>query len=797
MSTTSGDLVPTARSGDLPASLTSFIGRDVELAAIADLLAAARLVTLYGPSGMGKTRLAEEAARRLRPDHRHGVALIDLTQLEQRDRLARFVAESLPRPLHDQSARPGREALLSSLTDLDEDERLLLVLDNCEEIVEDVAALCVDILRAAPAVRILATSRIPLQVPGERWLRVPPLSLPADGAGDGEALRLLVERAREQMPGFAVTETNRDDLVRLCRTLDGIPLALELAAPWLRMVSPVNLVHNLDLLGQNGSQVGRRESHRSLAAMVGATWQDCTPAQRALWTRLWVLVGQWDLDAARAVGACDEVPAHSVLEVLEQLEFRSVVVADLSGEAPRFWMRETFRQEGRRQAAMEEGLVEEVRRIHARHFGDGVRRTAALYYTADELDGMRWFGSHLPNIRAALSACCEVSGVESIGLEMATGLGGYLAWWFHGSLNEGKSWLERTGARNPTVSPLRVVALGQQGFFTTCQGDHDLARTLLVQAREMLGDCELGPETTYAEAVLAGIEGAHRWLSGHADGGDLLLRASDKMAELGQRGPRYFLLNLAVFAGATYSDDSAEMLRLARWLLSDTVDAGRPGWNRSWALATAGLTELRHGDPETAVGLLRSGLLQQLTAGDKWGPGLVGLQLAEAMAAVGQLETAARLLRAALVLVERSGMRLTAMVPLAEGVEQANRILRQTLGEDVLHSASGMSRADAEATLLAFVSSDESGRALSGEPTALTSGPEPLLTDAPKEPAGRALSERELTVAELVAEGLTYREIAERLFISIRTVESHIQNIMGKLEVRNRTEIGRWWHRRN
>ncbi|REH32649.1 non-specific serine/threonine protein kinase [Kutzneria buriramensis] len=756
-------------TGALPASLTSFVGRDSVLTDIADLLATARLVTLYGPSGMGKTRLAEEAARRLRPAYGHGVALIDLTQLEQRDRLARFVAESLPRPLHDQSARPGREALLATLAELPEDERVLLVLDNCEDIVEDVAALCVDVLRAAPAVRILATSRIPLRVPGERWLRVPPLSMPSsEDDPDGEALQLLVERTREQMPDFAVTPTNRADLIRLCRTLDGIPLAIEMAAPWLRMVKAADLPQHLDLLGQAGSQVGRRESHRSLAAMVGATWKDCTPAQRAVWMRLWVLVGEWDLDAARAVGACEEVSAAGVLEVLEQLEFRSVVVADLTGGSPRFRMRETFRQEGRR-AAEQAGLVDDVRRQHTQHFGYGVRETTQLYYTAGELDGMRWFGTHLPNIRAALTASCEVSGLAPIGLEMATGLGAYLAWWFHGSLNEGKTWLARTAALNEP-GPGLAVALAQQGFFTTCQGDHAQARVLLTQAAEVpVADDD--PQAPYVAAVLAGIEGAHRWLSGHADSVDMLLRAADRWEELGQRGPCYFVRNLAVFAGATYSADSAGMLRLANWLLTDTADAGYPAWNRSWALATAGLTELRHGDPPKAVELLRNGLQQQLAAGDKWGPGLVGLELAEALAVVGQQESAATVLHASLVLVERSGMRLAAMVPLAEGAARAARILGDQRADDV--------GADPEATLLAFVSLGDDNRG------------------APAVEAERgALSDREATVAELVAEGLTYREIAEKLFISTRTVESHSANIMSKLGLRNRAEVARWWHRR-
>ncbi|WP_198047675.1 LuxR C-terminal-related transcriptional regulator [Kutzneria sp. 744] len=792
---TSADSVDPPRVGGLPASLTTFIGRERELAEAGALLAdpAARLITLHGPAGSGKTRLAEELARRVRDRFGQGLALIDLTQLEHRERLARFIGESLPRPLHDQSAEPGLRGLIRHLADLAHDQALLLVLDNCEHLVHPIAELVVAVLRAVDNITIIATSQELLGVPGERKMAVPPLAVaPARGdiasddpvpltdadGGEWEAVQLLADRIRDIQPDFVVTDANRAGLVRLCRAVDGLPLAIELAARWLRVLSAEQLLERLDLLDQTpGTGVGRRDTHRSLEAMVEATWSLCTPAQRALWARLWVFVGPFDLEAAQAVGACEQVPAMDVVTVLEELDVRSIIVA-VPGETPRFRLLETFRREGRRRAAYENGLVDAVRRGHALHYHQGITRTAEWYYTAREEEGMRWFGTHMPNIRAALSACCEMPGLEHVGLTMAIGLGGYLAWWFHGSLNEGLVWLARTCAVNPNPSPARATALAQQGFYASCQGDHDQAKLLLDQARLVLAECDpFDPATTYAAAALAGIDGAHRWLSGNPDSVELLLRAADAMDALGQRGRRYFMRNLAIFAGATYSSDAEQMLTLADWLLADSAEAGYPAWNHSWALATAGLTQLRHGDPVLAVNLLRDGLRQQLDLGDQWGPGLVAMELAEALAVLGKHDVAATMLNAALVLVERSGMGLSSMIPLARGAERAGEMVRRALGEDALARPTRGGRAEAEGTLAELVNQ----RLLAERP------------DTAAAPTTPALTKRELDVAALVAQGLTYRQIGERLVISRRTAENHAANAMSKIEANDREQLAAWF----
>jgi DNA-binding NarL/FixJ family response regulator len=249
------------------------------------------------------------------------------------------------------------------------------------------------------------------------------------------------------------------------------------------------------------------------------------------------------------------------------------------------------------------------------------------------------------------------------------------------------------------------------------------------------------------------------------------------MDALGQRGRRYFLRNLAAFAGATYSSDAEQMLTLADWLLADSAEAGYPAWNHSWALATAGLTQLRHGDPVLAVDLLRDGLRQQLDLGDQWGPGLVAMELAEALAVLGKHDVAATMLNAALVLVERSGMGLSSMIPLALGAERAGEMVRRALGEDALARPTRGGRAEAEGTLAELVN-----QRLLGEET-----------DAAAALTTPALTKRELDVAALVAQGLTYRQIGERLVISRRTAENHAANAMSKIEANDREQLAAWF----
>lgn len=750
--------------------LTSLIGRKQDLEDVGQLLQESRLVTIVGPTGMGKTRLAQAAAVELWPEYGHGVAFVDLTDAPPVELLPRIIGGLLSPRLNDNSTLSGTEALLNQLANLKPDKRLLLVLDNCEDFAPTVGELCMQILKRAATVRILATSRYLLGVPDEQLYLVPPLELP-------DALQLVVERAQRRIKGFTLTEANRAELTALCRDLDCVPVSLEIAAARLHVYdNPEDLRPEVDTLGgQPAPTVGRRRTgHESVAAMVQATWLDSSAEQRDVWMRVSQLVGQWDIRAGVAVGTSSLVPAELVPTVLSDLVVRGIIRNDDPGTGMR--MLETFRRAGQRFAEQSghDGLIEEARRRRAEHFGNRVIGLVQHYYTARELSALREIGKNLPNIRAALLTCATTRSLRRLGLQMATTLAGLLAWWWVGSLWEGDDWLAKMIAANPDPSALRATALALQGFFRTCRGDHDEAELLLQQARSVLADPLVAAQDTpgdraYSAAVLAGTYGAHRWLSGHSDSVDLLLDASAEMANLGLDGLRYFFCNLAVYSGVRHRPDRREeWLRLAQWLLADSRAHGDPAMNGAWASATAGLTQLLYGNPTDAVELLRGALRRELEDGDQWAPGLVGLQYAEALAVVGDVDTAAIVLAASELLVDLAGMDLQRMPPLLAGALRARELVTEQLRGRPWPVLSDDDAADPEATLRAIVI-----------------------------PPPQAPSDRELEVVSLLARPgrQRYADIAAELGLSVKTVQTYVDRLKGKLGLRTADQLVGWYKR--
>ncbi len=320
-----------ARPG-LPPELTSFVGRREQVRQVVDLLARARLVTLTGPGGVGKTRLALRAAREVAATYDGGVVLVELAGVADPG----MVAESV--------AVPG-------------DERRLLVLDGCEHLVEACAALVADLLRTVPDLSVLATSRQPLSVQGEHLLVVPPLTLPnadvvdatlsRDIARQYEAVSLFVQRADAATGAFVLDTSTVGDVVRLCRRLDGLPLALELAAARLRVLSLRQLVDRLDdrfgLLSAGPRCVDRQ---RSLESTVAWSFDLCTPTEQRAWSLLSVLEGGFDLDEAERACASLLAPSTSVLDVVAALVDKSVLRSECDSAQVRYSMLETFRAYG-------------------------------------------------------------------------------------------------------------------------------------------------------------------------------------------------------------------------------------------------------------------------------------------------------------------------------------------------------------------------------------------------------------------------------------------------------------------
>ncbi len=459
-----GQVTGSRRLGLLPAEATSFVGRAAELAGITALLRTARMVTVVGPAGVGKTRLslraAAVAARRF-PD---GAWLADLAGVTDPDLLVPAVAAALG--LHQ--TRQSR-TLGASLLGYLRGRRLLLILDTCEHLVDACAAFADAVLRAAPGVTLLATSRQPLDAQGEHAYPLLPL------AAESDAADLFAQRAAAVVPGFTVTPQNRADVVRLCRRLDGIPLAIELAAVRLRALPLAELASQLEsgIRLLTVSRRGTSPRHQTLRAAVEWSYRLCTPAERALWERLSVFAATFDVSGAEEVCADDDPPQGQVVHALVGLVDKSVVLRD-QADPSRYRLLSALREFGADQLAETTGPDRFLDRLTARsvamardfdeRFRDTTRprdRRARDGSDVDQVAAFRGLHREYENIRAVLGYALGAQGATAavpapsaalvarwrLGTELAVRLCGY--WQISGLLDEGRQWLSRTGPPVP------------------------------------------------------------------------------------------------------------------------------------------------------------------------------------------------------------------------------------------------------------------------------------------------------------------------------------------------------------
>jgi predicted ATPase len=478
-------------TGNLPAELTGFVGRRVELTLARRALRRARLVTVVGVGGVGKSRLARRAAAAARPDFPDGAWLVPCAELTDPALLCHAVSEALR--LTDGTARPAREVLRDFLAP----RRLLLVLDGCEHLVEEAAPLLASLLGAAPGLKVLATSREPLRVEGERLLPLAPL--PADGPGS-DAVTLFGQRAAAALPGFAVTPANAEQVTALCRRLDGIPLALELAAGRMPVLSLQQIVERLDdrfavLTGGSRTALPR---HQTLCTAIGWSHELCTPQERLLWARLSVFVGSFDLDAAQYVCAGQGITSEEVLDVLGALVAKSVVLREpglVDGEA-RYRMLDTLREYGGRwlRASAAENVL---RRRHRDWFLGLATWGEVEWFSPRQLEtSVRTEAAH-SNLRAALEYCLTDPGEEQLALFLAGTL--WYFWVGCGHLGEGRVWLDRALDLAPEPTPARAKALWVTGYLSILQGDRLHAARLLEECRRQAVDT--GDDRALAYAV--------------------------------------------------------------------------------------------------------------------------------------------------------------------------------------------------------------------------------------------------------------------------------------------------------
>jgi len=754
------------RPGNLPAEATSFIGRRRELAELRRKLAAARLVSLVGPGGVGKSRLALRIATDLGRGFPGGAWLAELAEVRDPALVGNAVIAALD--LRDQAATEPLALLLSYLRD----RRLLLVMDNCEHLLGAAAELVAEVIRAAPGVSIVATSREPLSVPGEHVVPVPPLELPSPHADEplarlrqNEAVTLFTERAAAASGAFDLTDSNRAAVVDLCRRLDGLPLAIELAAVRTRVLGAEQILARLtDRFGLlTGGGRAALPRHQTLRTTIDWSHDLLEVGERTLLRRLCVFGGRFTLEDVESVCDSGEVPAARALDLLSSLVDKSLVMKEDAGGIACYRLHETMREYARLElrGAGEEDAVE-LR--CAEHYRSRCLRSAAgARYGL--LGWLEWMNLEIDNVRSVLRWCLDHEDIPR-GLDLAGSLGWY---WMTRATTEGVRWLDElleSGHADPTAN---AWAYFMRGFLSVLQSDPAAARPAL--RRAVAAAREAGRRRALQHSLaMASI--AENMAGDRASARRLLDEARAATEGLDDHSSVVSLLQALALDGLFEGDlpaagaASAEGARLSR-------EAGDL-YALGMMLLNQGLTALMAGDLDGARPLLAEGLRVADRIDDRVGQFYVLDVLGCHAASSGDARLAARLLGAARTIRREAGA--SVMPFLAPFLARA---------EESAVAALGASRFEAER--------EGGGRLSRGAAIALALGEPARAAGAAPDGAGAApLGRRQADVARLIADGLSNKQIGARLFISERTVDTHVRGILNKLGFNSRAQIAGW-----
>lgn len=788
--------------GQLPAETNEFVGRTTELRQIDGLLRDARLITLVGPGGVGKTRIVRRAAEAAAARYADGVCWVELSALRDPELLPHTIARRLG--LAEQALASQRDALLAHLSD----RRLLLILDTCEHLIDAVAELVEAILIAAPQVTVLTSSREPLDVDGETTFPVRPLPvtqpertgegpLPfgitdfpvvgqpdggAETATAGDAVELFARRAAAVVPGFTLTGANRADVIRLCARLDGIPLAIELAAVQLRTLSLAELAARLDhrlplLTGGNNVSDGR---HRTLRDAIGWSYELCTKEERALWARLSVFAGAFNVAAAREVCASAGLDEDDILETIIRLVDKSVLVrvrpttVGVPDEDQPAWYRmldtihefggEMLSASGSEDAVRDRFIVRYLARAQyfAEHLTDEV-----------QLERFRELRREDSNLRAALQYTLDDERRERIrqGAELANALYGY--WHMSGLLREGRYWYRKVLDTLPdTSTPERGWALASRGYLGAMQGE----------AAEAVADANAGTQIGHELGDDRLIGRGYNYLTlalTIADRYDearvAAVKSEQKLEALGDRTGLAILdchwAHLSHLAG-----DPDETLRYAKRAVG-RFGGAKEWWASAWGYAISGMALYWNpgSDAETAR-VLNKSLLLKHELGDMVGTAYC-LEIHGWLAArAGRHVRACWLLGAAEPLWELAGGRLGGTAALLQVHEQSMAACRTALGQrrfDSLYTRGAAAPHD-DMVALAIAGAEAPGKRV------------------PAIPQPGKLTDREWEIAFLAETGLSAEQIARQLYLSTSTVEKQLASVFGKLGVTSADQLGPW-----
>lgn len=752
----------------MPLELSSFVGRRHEVGEVRRLLSASRIVTLTGPGGVGKTRLALEvgsAVHRAFPD---GVVLVELDQLRDAALVANAVALAV-------GMREAGRTSVEMLTSYLESRRLLLVLDNSEHLVDAVAGLSRTLLRHCHEMRILATSRESLGIAGEVVMPVPPLTLPdperpvtEQELSRSEAVTLFVERATSVRRDFTVNAANGDAVAEICQRLDGLPLAIELAAARVRALSEKDILSRLlnqsQLLTTRLRHLPARQ--QTLRACIEWSHGLCSDQEKLLWARLSVFAGGFELEAAEAVCSGDGLAAEDVLGTVTSLLDKSILVGEQHGDAMRYRMLETIREFGIEQL---ERTGEHARLLRAhRDFHLGLVEQANEDWVSSRQ--VFWFARldrEHANIQADMDYCLKQPGELDAAFRMLSGLF-HFYWWGRGWAREGRLWLARALDQPGPPSILRAEALLTDASLASADGEFDISLERLAEARVI----EEGVNDPATTAFACWVEGNIDLYSGRLPTAIAIFERGIAALPPGVDVPRRLDLMVSYSSAVGLVGDVARATACHEEWLRITEPAGEC-FHRSYALWSMGLFAMAKGELDRAAELQRESIRLRRDIRDLTGIGWSVESLSWIESALGHAAVAATLLGAADRIWEIMGRPLRTyqhMYPYHEGTERA---ARERLGTKGFEGAFGRGQAMNVDEAVAF--------ALNEQPPAVAQAESPSV-----------LTRREREIADLIAEGLTSRQIADRLVISVRTAETHTEHILAKLGFQSRVQVATW-----
>lgn len=741
---------------------TSFIGRRRELEEAKALMSASPLVTLTGPGGMGKTRVAGEITRQAQRVFRDGARVVELAPLQQGSAVAPVVGAALDIP--DQSRRPALERLADYL----QDKELLLVLDNCEHLLEDVCLLVDRILAQAPKVRILATSREPIGLTGEAVYALPPLSVPpaeapAEQLEAFESVALFLARARNVVPGFALDADSAPVIAQLCAQLDGMPLAIELATTRLRSLSATQLLARIDqrfaLLTQGDRAALPRQ--QTLRALIDWSYELCSDTERLLWRRLSVFPGSFDLEAVEEVCGFGEVPRGEVLDLLDALVAKSIVAVRREGESLFYYQLVSIREYGQQLLTGEQDIAA-LRSRHLEHYLQLAQEMVRNWCGPGQARFLHAVRTNRPNYTAAFDWALTTPGEEGKAAQLASLL--RYQWVSGNFISEGRALLGRILDGAPDEPSAEYAsARWVAAWVNLIQGDHDAGQRYARQCLQdagALGDPEL---SAHAEHWLA----LHRMFSGDLDGAvELYQRVAAAHAGHGDTASQLtalFQLGMAQVLGG----DPHRALATCQRVISIALEHGEL-WNRAYAHWISALSYWKLGEYEPAAAAATQALEIQR---DTFQDGICIALSLEALAWIavsqGKFERAAELAHAVESVWSELGTSVDAFGPhMAQASAESRRTLHRALGRRAPRTGT-LSRAQALDCAL---------------------GVAPAAGQAPENP----LTKKEREVAALIAEGLTNRAIAQRMVLSPRTIDGHVERILAKLGFSSRAQVAVW-----